>query len=84
MTSMVAMRMTLACLMENLEDASKYLCPRRPHAAYHPFVDFKSVVNGRKNAGYDGILCVELDYQPVCSYRSAQISREYLHNVLGF
>ena len=44
---------------------------------------FKGVVNELRNAGYDDILCVELDYQPVCNYRSAQISREYIHNVLG-
>lgn len=46
-------------------------------------VNFKGVVNELRNAGYDDILCVELDYQPVCNYRSAQISREYIHNVLG-
>ena len=62
-------------------DVREYL---RNVPEYHPFVDFKGVVNELKNAGYDGILCVELDYQPVCNYRSAQISREYLHNVLGF
>ena len=46
-------------------------------------VDFKGVLNALKNHGYDGVLCVELDRRPVCNYRSAQISREYLHNVLG-
>ncbi|MDL2206563.1 sugar phosphate isomerase/epimerase [Eubacteriales bacterium OttesenSCG-928-N13] len=46
-------------------------------------VDFRGVVNALKNAGYDGVLCVELDKPHVCNYRSAQISREYIHNVLG-
>ena len=46
-------------------------------------MDFKGVYKALKNGGYDGVLCVELDKQPVCNYRSAQISREYLHNALG-
>ncbi len=45
-------------------------------------VNFKGVVKMLKQKGFDGILCVELDYQPVCNYRSAQVSRAYLHNVL--
>jgi len=46
-------------------------------------VNFKGVYNALKNGGYDGVLCVELDKQPVCNYKSAMVSREYLHNVLG-
>ncbi|HEX2946088.1 MAG TPA: sugar phosphate isomerase/epimerase family protein [Clostridia bacterium] len=46
-------------------------------------VDFKGFVNSLKEEGYDGILCVELDYQPVCNYKSAMDSRNYLRNVLG-
>lgn len=46
-------------------------------------VDFKGVVRSLKEEGYDGILCVELDYQPVCNYKSAMDSRNYLRNVLG-
>lgn len=46
-------------------------------------VDFKGVYNSLKNGGYDGVLCVELDRQPVCNYKSAMISRQYIHNVLG-
>lgn len=46
-------------------------------------VDFKGVYKALKHGGYDGVLCVELDKQPVCNYRSAQISREYLHNTIG-
>ncbi len=47
-------------------------------------VDFKGVIRGLKSQGYDGILCVECDYQPVCNYKSAMDSRNYLRNVLGF
>lgn len=47
-------------------------------------VDFKGVYNVLKTHGYDGILCVELDRQPVCNYKSAMVSRNYLHDVLGF
>ena len=46
-------------------------------------VDFKGVVEALKEEGYDGILCVELDYQPVCNYKSAMDSRNYIRNVLG-
>lgn len=46
-------------------------------------VDFKGVVKALKEEGYDGILCVELDYQPVCNYKSAMDSRNYIRNVLG-
>lgn len=46
-------------------------------------VDFKGVHKVLKNHGYDGVICVELDKQPVCNYKSAMISREYLHNTLG-
>lgn len=46
-------------------------------------VDFKGVYKALKEGGYDGVLCVELDNPVVCNYKSAMISREYLHNVLG-
>lgn len=46
-------------------------------------VDFKGVYNALKKAGYDGVLCVELDRPMVCNYKSAMVSRAYLHNVLG-
>lgn len=69
-------------------DPDETLNPEWPMRRFRPLgygcVDFKGVYEELKKAGYEGILCVELDYQPVCNYRSAQISREYLHNVLGF
>jgi len=46
-------------------------------------VDFKGIYNVLVKNGYDGIICVELDSQPVCNYKSAMISRDYLHNTLG-
>ena len=46
-------------------------------------VDFKGVYKVLKKHGYNGVICVELDKQPVCNYKSAMISREYLHNTLG-
>lgn len=46
-------------------------------------VDFRGVHAALKEAGYDGVLCVELDRRPVCNYKSAMISRQYLHNALG-
>lgn len=46
-------------------------------------VDFKGVVNALKNGGYDGVLSVECDYQRVCNYATAMVSRDYLHRVIG-
>jgi inosose dehydratase len=47
-------------------------------------VDFKGVLKSLRKHGYDGVLCVELDKQPVCNYHSAMVSRRYLHDALGF
>lgn len=46
-------------------------------------IDFRGIHKVLKNAGYDGVLCVELDSRAVCNYKSAMISRQYLHNALG-
>lgn len=45
-------------------------------------VDFKGVVKSLKKHNFDGVLCVELDNPEICNFRSAQISREYLRDVL--
>lgn len=45
-------------------------------------IDFKGFVGALQAEGYDDILCVELDYQPVCNYKSAMDSRNYIRNVL--
>ena len=45
-------------------------------------VNFKGVVNVLKKKGYDGVLCVELDNPEICNFQSAQVSREYIRNVL--
>ena len=47
-------------------------------------VDFKGVVDVLKKHGYDGVLCVELDRPLVCNYKSALVSRRYIHDVLGY
>ena len=46
-------------------------------------INFRGVYRVLKEAGYDGVLCVELDHRLVCNYKSAMISRQYLHNALG-
>ena len=46
-------------------------------------IDFKGVLKVLRQHGYDGVLCVELDQQPVCNYKSAMISRRYIHDALG-
>jgi len=67
-------------------DPDSTLNPEWPMRRFRPLgygcIDFKGVVNALKAVGFDDILCVELDYQPVCNYKSAMISREYIHNVL--
>lgn len=45
-------------------------------------VDFKGVVKSLQSKGYDGVLCVELDNPEICNFRSAQISRAYIKDVL--
>ena len=47
-------------------------------------VNFLGVYNALKKGGYDGYLTVECDYQRVCNYATAMVSRDYLHRVLGF
>jgi len=47
-------------------------------------VNFRGVVDALKKGGYDGYLTVECDYQRVCNYATAMVSRDYLHRVLGF
>lgn len=68
-------------------DPDENLDPQWPMNRFLPLgmgtVDFRGVYNVLKSSGYDGVLCVELDKQPVCNYKSAMISRQYIHNVLG-
>lgn len=47
-------------------------------------IDFLGVVNTLNRGGYDGFLTVECDYQRVCNYATAMVSRDYLRRVLGF
>lgn len=46
-------------------------------------IDFRNVVKVLQRHGYDGVICVETDNPKVCSYQSAQYSREYIRAVLG-
>lgn len=68
-------------------DPDAGVSPQWPMARFLPLglgtVDFKGVVRELKAAGYDGVLCVELDNPPVCNFHSAMVSREYLRNALG-
>jgi len=58
-----------------------------PMASFCPLgdgtIDFAGVHRTLQAHGYDGYLCVELDKQPVCNYKSAMVSRRYLQDVLG-
>ena len=55
-----------------------------PMASFRPLgygtVDFKGIYKVLKKHGYDGVLCVELDNPPVCNYKAAMDSRNYIHN----
>lgn len=46
-------------------------------------VNFPKIVSILRQAGFDGVLCVELDNPRVCGYKSAAISRQYLREELG-
>jgi inosose dehydratase len=46
-------------------------------------IGFRGVVETLKNGGYDGVLTVECDYQRVCNYETAMVSRNFIHQVLG-
>ena len=46
-------------------------------------INFGGIVDAIRKAGYDGVLTVECDYQRVCNYETAMVSRKYIHNVLG-
>lgn len=46
-------------------------------------VDLPGFTAELRRAGFDGVLCVELDNPRVCGYKSAAISRGYLKDELG-
>jgi inosose dehydratase len=46
-------------------------------------VNFPEIVRILEGAGFDGVLCVELDQPRVCGYKSAAISRAYLREEIG-
>ena len=68
-------------------DPDGSITPEWPMNRFRPLgvgtVDFKGVVKALKEHGYDGVLCVELDKPLVCNYKSAMISRQYMHDALG-
>ena len=58
--------------------------PRRFRALGYGIVDFPAVQKVLQKHGYDGVLCVELDFNRVNNYDSAKRSRQYIHDVLGY
>jgi inosose dehydratase len=46
-------------------------------------VNFPAAVKILEDAGFDGVLCVDLDAPRVCGYKSAAISRQYMRDELG-
>jgi inosose dehydratase len=44
---------------------------------------FRGIVKALKDGGYDGNLIVEVDYNRVCNYETALVSKRYIHQVLG-
>ncbi|MCL2879288.1 MAG: sugar phosphate isomerase/epimerase, partial [Treponema sp.] len=67
-------------------DPDTSICPERPLKRFLPLgcgtIDFSGVYKELVKQHYDGVLCVELDDSAVCNYKSALISRQYIHNVL--
>lgn len=68
-------------------DPDETVSPEWPMARFMPLgqgtIDFKGVYKVLKKHGYDGVICVELDKPPICNYKAAMDSRNYIHNVLG-
>lgn len=68
-------------------DPDESVHPEWPMKRFRPLgvgtIDFKGIYNVLKKKDWDGVLCVELDIQPVCNYKSAMVSRRYIHDVLG-
>lgn len=56
---------------------------RRFKALGQGTVDFKGVLKVINKHKYDGVICVELDFNRVNNYESAKCSREYIRRVLG-
>jgi len=46
-------------------------------------LNFPAIAAILQDAGFDGVLCVELDQPRICGYKSAAISRAYLRDELG-
>jgi inosose dehydratase len=46
-------------------------------------VNFPTFVSILDDAGFEGVLCVEMDRPRVCGYKSAAISRQYLLEEFG-
>jgi inosose dehydratase len=46
-------------------------------------INFPAIVAILKDAGFGGVLCVEMDRPRVCGYKSAAISRQYLLEEFG-
>jgi inosose dehydratase len=46
-------------------------------------VNFPAIVSILQMAGFEGVLCVEMDRPRVCGYKSAAISRQYLRDEFG-
>ncbi len=68
-------------------DPDKSLNPEWPMKRFRALgqgtIDFKGVMNALKKHNYNGVVCVELDYQRVNNYESAMVSRKYIDAVLG-
>lgn len=68
-------------------DPDVTITPERPMNRFRALgqgtVDFKGVYKKLQEIGYDGVLCVELDYPIICNYQSALTSRQYIHDVMG-
>ena len=67
-------------------DPDESLHPEWPMLRFLPLgygcVDFSGMLKMCRKHHYDGVLCVELDNPPVCNYKAAMDSRNYIHNVL--
>lgn len=55
---------------------------KRCRALGEGVIDFRAVMAVLTEHGYNGYICVEVDWPRICNYETVQVSAKYLNNVL--
>lgn len=57
---------------------------KKARALGEGIIDFPGIHKALLEHGYDGVLCVEVDFPAICNFDTAQKSRTYIRSVLGY